>query len=95
VNVSTGLTRIVALLAAGGDYRLRIAPQAITATTRFKEDLGFDSMAVMSLAYELQEIYPELDEMAIASWVTVGDCARYVEALVSFSPSPVGSGGGG
>lgn len=70
------LAAIVQILTTSKDLRARISGDQITAATRFKEDLGFDSLALMSLAFELQEQWPELDEMSIATWITVGDCAR-------------------
>jgi acyl carrier protein len=70
------LSLIIEILSRTPDLRTRIPPSDITLRTRFKEDLGFDSLALMSLAFELQEHYPELDEMQIATWVTVEDCAR-------------------
>lgn len=70
------LELIVTILSRTPDLRTRIPPSEIRLGTRFKEDLGFDSLALMSLAFELQEHYPELDETSIATWMTVEDCAR-------------------
>ena len=81
-SVDSTLQTIVAILSRNVDFRPRIALARITPDTRFREDLGFDSIALMSLAFELQEIYPTLDEMAIATWTTVGDCVRAVGGLV-------------
>jgi acyl carrier protein len=78
------LAAIVEILSTTKDLRPRTARTpgapavAITLLTRFREDLGFDSLALMSLAFELQERYPDLDELAVATWLTVGDCARSV-----------------
>jgi acyl carrier protein len=77
------LLRIREIIGGNRDYRLRMSPEDVTMDTRFREDLGFDSIALMSLVYELQETYPELDELIIAKWRTVSDCVRTVEGLGS------------
>jgi acyl carrier protein len=77
----SALERILAILSAGADYRPRIPPSAVGPETRFKEDLGLDSLALMSLAAELDEHYEGLDEMEIARWITVADCTRYLDGL--------------
>jgi len=41
--------------------------------SELKEDLGFDSIALMSLVYELQELYPNFDVANIYNWNTLGD----------------------
>ena len=38
-----------------------------------KEDLGFDSIALMALVYELQELYPGLAVENLYEWDTLGD----------------------
>lgn len=47
-----------------------------------KEDIGFDSIALMSLVYELQELYPNFDGISIYEWNTLGDI---VDDLSKFS----------
>ena len=47
-----------------------------------KEDIGFDSIALMSLVYELQELYPNFDGTSIYKWNTLGDI---VDDLSKFS----------
>jgi acyl carrier protein len=41
--------------------------------SELKEDIGFDSIALMSLVYELQELYPNFDGTSIYKWNTLGD----------------------
>ena len=41
--------------------------------SELKEDLGFDSIALMSLVYELQELYPSFDVTNIYNWNTLED----------------------
>jgi acyl carrier protein len=60
------------------DLNPKIDVSEIKIEMDFKADLGFDSLALMSLVYELQEIYPDLDEMEIAGWQTVLDCTKYI-----------------
>jgi acyl carrier protein len=75
------LRRVVTIIGDNPDYRPRVPVAQITLATRFRDDLGFDSLAMMALAYELQESYPDLDEMAIASWTTVEDCVNHLRSL--------------
>lgn len=77
-DADTVLEEIRTIVAQDDDFRPRMDPGAIMLTTRFKEDLGFDSIALMSLAFGLQEAHPDLDETAIAGWVTVADCVTSV-----------------
>jgi acyl carrier protein len=41
--------------------------------SELKEDLGFDSIALMSLVYELQELHPNFDITNMYKWNTLGD----------------------
>ena len=41
--------------------------------SELKADLGFDSIALMSLVYELEELYPNFDGTSIYKWNTLGD----------------------
>lgn len=55
------------------DLDCLLAPEAIAPESHLKNDLGFDSIALMSIVYELQEIYEDLDESHMADWKTVQD----------------------
>jgi acyl carrier protein len=61
------------------DLRLRQPIDSLQTTHRFKQDLGFDSLAVISLLIELQDRFPHLTEADAAKWKTLGDC---LESLV-------------
>jgi acyl carrier protein len=61
------------------DIITEIDSQTIVETNKFKEDLGLDSMAMMSLSYELQELLPQLDDSAFSTWVIVSDCLKDME----------------
>jgi acyl carrier protein len=50
--------------------------------SELKEDIGFDSIALMSLVYELQELYPNFEGTSIYKWNTLGDI---VDDLSNFS----------
>ena len=41
--------------------------------SKLQEDLGFDSIAIMSLVYELQELYLNFDIVNMYKWNTLGD----------------------
>ena len=41
--------------------------------SELKADLGFDSIALMSLVYELQELYPNFDGTSLYKWNSLGD----------------------
>jgi acyl carrier protein len=47
----------------------------------FQENLGLDSLALMTLAYELQEHYPDLDETSIIEWNKIQDCLDTLKKL--------------
>ena len=55
------------------DLEPRIKLQNITLNTSLGNDLGFDSLGVMSVVYELQEIFPDLDENLMNDWKTIKD----------------------
>ena len=53
------------------DLSPRINVDDIGPETKFSEDMGFDSMAMMSLVYELQDKFPDLDETEVVGIETV------------------------
>ena len=77
--VSPILADVIAILSRGNDFRPKVPPPSILPAMRFREDLGLDSLALLSLLYELQEAHPDLPESALASWITVEDLLRSVE----------------
>ncbi len=60
------LKKITDIIAKNDDLNSDISPELIQLNHSFKHDLCFDSISLMSLAYELQEEYPDLDEMSIS-----------------------------
>lgn len=53
---------------------------AVELSTRFREELGADSLDLVELIYEFeQEFGIEIPEREAASFRTPGDAARYVE----------------
>ncbi|MBL6988184.1 MAG: acyl carrier protein [Bacteriovoracaceae bacterium] len=75
------LKKVIEVIEDNEDLNPKISISEITFASRFKEDLGFDSLALMSLVYELQEFYPDLDEMVISQWSTLQDCTEHLTKL--------------
>jgi len=73
--------KVLSVIEKCEDLNPKVNLKEIRQEMEFKADLGFDSLALMSLVYELQEAYPELDEMAIADWSTIDDCVKHLERL--------------
>lgn len=53
----------------------------ITHETKLKEDLGFDSLALMMLAMEIEDTF-NLQFTELIKFETVGDVCAYLEAHV-------------
>lgn len=75
------LKKIQEIIEKNEDLRSSVPPREIRSNHHFKNDLSFDSMSLMFLAYDLQEDFPELDETRISDWQLVSDCIEYVEGL--------------
>ncbi|MFN7825009.1 MAG: phosphopantetheine-binding protein [Pseudobdellovibrionaceae bacterium] len=56
------------------DLKPKLAFDKIKPDTRFREDLGFDSLAMASLFYTLQDLYSDLSEEKVTQWKTVQNC---------------------
>ena len=66
---------------------LRIAPEKITPQSRFKDDLGADSLDLISLLMTLeQELDRSLPSEREASLVTVSDVVTFVKEQVGATP---------
>jgi acyl carrier protein len=74
LSETEALTVIRDVVASVPDLRIKSSPAEVQAATRFREDLGYDSLARAMLFYELQERFPHLEEAAAVGWKTVGDC---------------------
>ena len=59
------------IIRSNEDLQPRCSVDEISSETKFSEDMGFDSMAMMSLVYELQDSYPDLDESEVVGIGTV------------------------
>ncbi len=79
---SIALATLKSLLLEKKDLKSKINPSDLVESHIFVRDLGFDSIAVVSLFYELQDRWPELSEAEALKWVSVEDC---VNALVKVS----------
>jgi acyl carrier protein len=66
---------IIKIIGESEDLEPLIPLADIKPETLIQEDLGFDSLALMSIVYELQEIYEDLDETEMANWNTISDIA--------------------
>jgi hypothetical protein len=58
------------------DLRSKIPLSELKSQTRFREDMGFDSIAMTSLFCDLAELRPDLEEAQVAEWKLIGDCLR-------------------
>lgn len=72
------LNTIKTILAEIPDMKPKIPVAQITLETRFRQDMGFDSLAMASLYYELEERYPHLQEADMRNWMQVKDCAQSI-----------------
>lgn len=79
--MSKVLETVIGIIKDNEDLNPKVSTDEIKLEHDFKVDLGFDSLALMSLVYELQEVYPELDEMVIADWTKVEDCVKHIEGM--------------
>lgn len=68
------------------DILKRVLPDldmsAVTEDTRLMEDMGFDSLALMMLAMEIEDAFG-FKFLEFVRFETVGDVCRYVESRVS------------
>ncbi len=53
----------------------------VTADTRLKEDLGFDSLAMMMMSMELEEAF-DFKFLEFVKFETVGDVSAYLESRI-------------
>jgi acyl carrier protein len=60
------------------DLKPKLSIESLTAKTRFQQDMGFDSLAMASLFYELEEKYPDLNEVDVKNWKTIEDCLNSI-----------------
>ena len=67
------------ILASNPDLRPKSPIEGLNESTRFRADMGFDSLALASLFYELQETYAHIEESEIQKWETIADCIKSLQ----------------
>jgi len=70
---------IIKIIGSNEDLEPLIPVADIKSDTKIQEDLGFDSLALMSIVYELQETYEDLDETEMANWSTISDIVKKLQ----------------
>jgi acyl carrier protein len=74
--------KMIAIIDEHEDLEPLLPVEDLKFESELKADLGFDSIGLMSLVYELQELYPDFDGTSIYQWNTLGDI---VDDLAKFS----------
>lgn len=69
------------ILKENPDLKPKLSVDLITDKTRFREELGFDSLAMAAFFYTLQDLYPELNEESVPQWKKIGDCLEAVREM--------------
>ena len=67
------LNKMLTIIEDHEDIEPLLSMEDLRFDSELKEDLGFDSIALMSLIYELQELYPTFDITNMYKWNTLGD----------------------
>lgn len=78
---SFSLADVHRILHENPDLKPKLAVGSITHETRFREDLGFDSLAMAAFFYTLQDIYADLSEENVPKWKRIEDCIQSVKEL--------------
>ena len=76
------LNKMITIIAEQEDLEPLLPLEDLKFESELKEDIGFDSIALMMLVYELQELYSDFDGTSIYKWNTLGDI---VDDLSKFS----------
>ncbi len=74
VKQHKNLTTFLEILSSTPDLKSVLSLEAIRPESRLKEDLGFDSLALMILFVELQSRVINLDITSTLRWKSVSDC---------------------
>jgi acyl carrier protein len=82
MNKEELLDKMIAIIEEHEDLEPLLPPEDLKFESELKEDIGFDSIALMLLVYELQELYPNFDGTSIYKWNTLEDI---VDDLSKFS----------
>ena len=71
-----------------GEY-LKRDPATILITQHLRDDLGFDSMAVIELLYRVEETFDlQIPDQDLVGMTTVGHVVNYVEKRLGKAASP-------
>ena len=85
--------QIFALIQAHLADELEVAPDRISQTSRFKEDLEADSLDLYTLVQELEDSYGiRISDEEAAKILTVGQAVEFVLAHAPADPAPVTQG---
>jgi len=81
MNEQEIFTFIKSIITDNEDITTFIPNEEIKVEHRLVEDLGLDSMNLMSIVYELQEKFESLDESGISHWKTLLDLIKAIQEL--------------
>ena len=76
------LDKMITIIEEHEDLEPLLPLEDLKFESEIKADLGFDSIGLMSLVYELEELYPNFDGTNLYKWNTLGDI---VDDLSKFS----------
>jgi acyl carrier protein len=64
---------LYSILKSTDDIELKVPIDTIKLDQHLKNDLGMDSIQIVSILYELESQYPHLNEQMVANWKTIKD----------------------
>jgi acyl carrier protein len=67
---------IKTIINSNEDLEPKMKVKDISLETSFQNDLGFDSLGIMSITYELQDKYTSLNEENMINWKTIKDLVQ-------------------
>ena len=73
MNKEELLDKMITIIAEHEDLEPLLPREDLNFESKLQEDRGFDCIALMSLVYELQELYPNFDGTSIYKWNNLGD----------------------
>ena len=73
MNKEELLDKMITIIDEHEDLEPLLPREDLNFESKLKEDLGFDSIALMSLVYELEELYPNFDGTSLYKWNSLGD----------------------
>ena len=82
MNKEELLDKMITIIEEHEDLEPLLPIEDLKFESEIKADLGFDSIGLMSLVYELEELYPNFDGTNLYRWSTIGDI---VDDLSKFS----------